>query len=234
MHKLYQTILILTGLLTIHSGILAQESEERTFDDFQSLKITGKIKAELIPGDENKIYIESDEFELKKVSTEIEKEVLTIKMLSKIFQKPTAYVRVTYKKIESIEARADADIIFTEPIQQDTFKIESSSGANIKLDIETNQLDIKNFQGGQTLIKGKTNLLKAYVNTGGILSATDLNCDEVNIRLNTGGKAEMTVNQKITAKVNTMADLSYFGKPKEKEISTSLGGSVSAWDEEEQ
>lgn len=229
-----QFLLITIGLMTTHSAITAQESVERSLSDFEKLRISGKIDAKLVPGDENKIYLESEEIDLEKISTEIENGKLTVKMLSKLFKNPSAVARITYTSLTTIEALADANVSFDKPLKQDTLNIEASSGAKVTLDIESKMLNIKNFQGGQTLIKGKTDKLHAFINTGGILSATDLECEEANMRLNTAGKAEITVKSKLTAKVNTKADLSYFGKPEIKDVSSSLGGTISAWDEEEE
>ncbi len=230
-----QILLIIIGLMTTHSSVSAQESVERSLDNFEKLRITGKIDAKLVPGEENKISLESeDDLDLSKISTEIKKGKLTVKLKSSLFKSHSAVARITYTSLKSIEALADANIDFAEPLKQDTLNLEASSGAKITLESETKMLTIKNFQGGQTLIKGKTSKLNAFVNTGGILSATDLECEEANMRLNTAGKAEITVKKKLTAKVNTKADLSYFGKPEIKDISSSLGGSISAWDEEEE
>ena len=64
-----------------------------------------------------------------------------------------------------------------------------------------------------------------------VLSASNFECDEVFIRMNTGGNAEIIANKKIEANVNTGAKLSFFGKPKEEKLKTSLGGNITKWDE---
>jgi hypothetical protein len=82
------------------------------------------------------------------------------------------------------------------------------------------------------LVEGETDTLEGYANTGGILTGTDLICQKADIKMNTGGKGEITVKNELEANINTGSDFSYFGTPEVKDVSTALGGSVSAWDEE--
>ena len=73
--------------------------------------------------------------------------------------------------------------------------------------------------------------MESFVNTGGVLAAAEFKCDEVFIKMNTGGKAEIIANKKIEANVNTGANLSFYGKPENEVLNTSLGGKISKWDE---
>ncbi|MFP3860739.1 MAG: GIN domain-containing protein, partial [Bacteroidales bacterium] len=129
-----QILFIIIGLMTTHSSVLAQESVERSLDNFEKLRITGKIDAKLVPGEENKIYLESeDDVELSKISTEIKKGKLTVKLKSSLFKSHSAVARITYTSLKSIEALADANITFADPLKQDTLNLEASSGAKITL-----------------------------------------------------------------------------------------------------
>jgi hypothetical protein len=49
--------------------------------------------------------------------------------------------------------------------------------------------------------------------------------------MNTGGKADIFVQQKIDAKVNTGASLSVYGEAKQEVLKTSLGGEIIRWNE---
>jgi hypothetical protein len=222
----------LISILFVHFTALSQkEIADRKLSDFNSVQITGQVTAFLIPGDENKIHIEAEDVEVEKISTEVKENELRVKLLSHLFKDPTVYIEITYKNISEITAIADAEINFAQPVIQTDFKIKSTSGANIELQTDTRELSLEAFQGGQVVIKGETDSLDAYVNTGGILSGTDLICKRAEVKMNTGGKAEITVEQMLEASVNTGASFSYFGQPTIKDVSSSLGGTISAWDE---
>jgi hypothetical protein len=224
-------LLIAISLFSAFAGF-SQKIADRELNEFKSVKIVGQIQTVLTPGDENKIHIEAEDVEVEKITTEIEDEELTVKLLKHLFKDPTIFVKITYKSIEEVNALADAEITFDKPIIQPNFKLKSSSGAKIELSVDTKLFDVEAFQGGQVVVKGETENLNGYVNTGGILSGTDLKCNRVNIRLNTGGKGELTIKDYLEASVNTGADFSYYGVPSKKDVSKSLGGTISAWDED--
>ncbi len=226
-------LVIVIALLSVQFSF-AQKISERKLKDFNSIRIVGQINVELVQGDENKIYLESEDVEVEKMTTKIKDGELLLKVLSHLFKDPAIYAKITFKKINKISANADADVLFEDPVIEKDFTIKSTSGAKIELKIDSENVNLSAFQGGQVLIAGDADTLDAYVNTGGILSGTDLNCKNAKIKMNTGGKGEITVEKSLNASINTGADFSYFGTPDKTDVSTSLGGKVSAWDEKNQ
>jgi len=152
-------------------------------------------------------------------------------MRTNLFKDVVINLRITYKEINEIKANASAELRFSDQVVAEKIKIESIGGARVVLDVDLKNADLTAYQGGQIDIKGKSVLTNVFANSGGMLSATHLIVEEAKIKLNTGGKAEITVTKKLVAKVNTKSSLSYFGKPEIEEIKTSLGASVSKWDE---
>lgn len=209
-----------------------QEISDRQVDEFNKLRVFGKMMVRMVPGDDPKVHIEARDISLEKVKTSVEDGELQVK-ISRLFKDHEVYVEITHGELESVEALADAEIVFDKPVVTRLFTIQSTMGSMVELAVDARHLELKAYQGGQVLIKGTTDLLEGYVNTGGILSGTELECKQVDIRLNTGGKGELTVREKLEAAVNTGADFSYYGTPSDTDIKTSLGGSVSAWDQEE-
>jgi len=208
-----------------------QEISDRQVDEFNKLRVFGKMKVRMVPGSEPNVHIEAKDINLEKVKTSVEDGELNVK-ISRLFKDHEVYVEITHGELESVEALADAEIVFDKPVVSRQFTIQSTMGSMVELAIDSRYLELKAYQGGQVLIKGSTDHLEAFVNTGGILSGTDLECQRVDIRMNTGGKAELTIREKLAAKVNTGADFSYYGTPSDTDVSTSLGGSVSAWDQD--
>jgi len=209
----------------------AQEIEDRSFKEFESVRIFGKMTVKMIPGTEPGVHIEAKGVSLEKIKTSLEDGELKVK-LSKLFSNPEVYVEITHKDLESIEALGDADVSFARPLVKEEFSVESTMGSVVELTIEAQELNLKAYQGGQVLIDGSARALEAYVNTGGILSATDLICQGVDVRMNTGGKGELTVKEELEATINTGSSFSYYGNPAQTNVKTSLGGTVSAWDED--
>jgi len=212
----------------------SQDIEDRKVEEFNEIRVFGKLKVLMVPGTENNVHIESKNVNLDEIDTEVEEKELKIKMTSKLLksERPDVFIRVTYNNLKGITALADAEVEFDKPIVQDSFRIKATSGTNVTLTLDTRFLEIRAYQGGKVLVEGETDTLEGYANTGGILTGTDLICQKADIKMNTGGKGEITVKKELEAKINTGSDFSYFGTPEVKDVSTALGGNVSAWDEE--
>lgn len=211
--------------------IMAQGFQEREVKSYSELRIFGNIQAVLITG-EPKVMIETKNIDPDNITTEVEDGELKVRMRKNLFEEgKMAFVKIFFQDLDALTTLADAEVEVEDPLIQPTFKLKSTSGSHVKMAIESENLEVKAYQGGQSQIKGKTDTLNAYVNTGGILSSTDLIVQYGNIKMNTGGKGEITVKRKLKARINTGADFSYYGKPEIKDVNTSLGGTVSAWDE---
>lgn len=219
-------------LLLMVPSVLAkgQEIADRKVKPFEQVRIFGKMTVHMKPGTDPNVHIEARGVSLEKIKTSVDDGELRLK-LSKIFSSPEVYVEITHQELESIKALGDAEVVFEKPMVARSFNIESTMGSVVELTIDSERLDMKAYQGGQVLVKGSTDTLDAYVNTGGILSGTDLVCQRADVRMNTGGKGEVTVKEELEASINTGSDFSYFGTPPVTKVSTSFGGTVSAWDE---
>ena len=212
----------------------SQAIKDEEVEDYDDIRIFGKMTVVMVPGTENKVHVESEDVNLDQIKINVAGDELKIKMTEKLLKdkRPDVFVRVTFNELEGITALADAEVEFEKPVIQDSFRVKSVSGSHIVLSIDTKKLNLKASQGGKVEIDGKTDKLEASVNTGAILTGTDLICQKVDITLHTGGKGELTVNKELEANVNTGSDFSYFGTPEKKDVKTILGGNVSAWDEE--
>jgi len=224
--------LILLVFILLPFYITAQGFQEREVEAFSELKIFGNIKASLKIG-EPKVRIETEGIDPDIIKTEVKDGELHVRLRKGLFKKDEKiFVEIYFQDLDALTTLADADVQVEKPIIQPVFKLKATSGSHVKMAIESENFEIKAYQGGQGEIIGETDTLNAYVNTGGILSATDLIVQRANVKMNTGGKGEITVKEKIKARINTGSDFSYFGKPDNKDINTFLGGTVSAWDEE--
>jgi hypothetical protein len=223
---------LLIGLCILISVIgYSQNTETRKIDDFTKIDVWGNIKIELHKSDSNLIFIDANSVPLDEIITEVKRGVLKIKMRSNLFKDVVIKIEINYKEILDIKANASAELNFLDQVVAEKLIVESIGGARVILNVELKNSDLTAYQGGQIDIKGKSDFASVFANSGGILSATNLISDEANIKLNTGGKCEITVNKKLVAKVNTKSRLSYYGKPEIEEIKTSLGASISKWDE---
>lgn len=220
-------------LMLITIIVVGQNREERKIDSFDKLDVFGNIYVEMIQGEKESIILTTKNVDLSEVNTEVNDKLLKINMKSNLFDDDAeVHVVLTYKEIREIASNASAEIIVKDKIQGDKLFISATSGGRIKLNVELNAIELKSYQGAHIDIEGKSKIQETFVNTGGVLAGANFESDEVFIKMNTGGKAEVIVNKLLDASVNTGASLNYYGKPEKEEINTTLGGKINAWDKE--
>jgi len=226
MKKLIAAILILVVF-----SASAQKKEKRIIESFDKLDVFGNIEVKMVLSDTESIDIFTTNVDPSEVETEIEDKLLKIKMKSNLFDDDVKVkVILKYKEIREITSNAAADVVVKNVIKGDKLFVTATSGGRIKMKVDLNAIDLKSYQGSHIEISGKATLQESFVNTGGVLSGPDFISDEVFVKMNTGGKAEITVIKSLEAIVNTGASLNYFGKPEKENIKTTLGGKINAWD----
>jgi len=229
MKKILTAILI----LAFFTGS-AQKSEKRIIESFDKLDVFGNIEVEMILSDTESINIFTTNVDPSEVETVVKDKLLKIKMKSNLFDDDVKVkIILRYKEITDISSNAAADINVKDLIKGDKLFLTATSGGRIKLKVELDTINLKSYQGAHIDISGTVVFQESFVNTGGVLSGSDLSSDEVLIKMNTGGKAEIIVNKSLDANVNTGASLNYFGTPIKENIKTTLGGKINAWDKKE-
>ena len=212
----------------------AQQNVMREIASFNKIEVFGNIDVEMMLGNKETLKIKTYKVEQEKVSIKVVDNTLKISLKSKLLDEDVKVkVNITYKEILGIRSDAGAEIRIIDRIVGDQLIAEAANGGRILMEVRIELLELKLFQGAHIDISGACLKQKSFVNTGSVLSASNLECDEVVIRMNTKANAEVIANKKIEAKVNSKSKLSFFGKPEEESLKTTLGGYISKWDENE-
>lgn len=224
--------LITVFIFCISFSLFAQNIEKRTIDSFDKIEVTGNIKVVMKLGKKESLEIKARNVDPSEVITEVDDKLLKIRMKSNLFEDEVqAIIKVTYTEIREINSNASAEIVFKDKIEGDKIFAEATSGGRIIMEVNLNAIELKSYQGAHIDVSGSSKIQESFINTGGVLAASNFSCDEVFIRMNTGGNAEIIANKKLEANVNTGAKLSYFGKPNEENLKTTLGGNITRWDD---
>jgi len=225
--KILLTVIFLTGSLILN----AQTREKREIESFDKLDVFGNMNVIMKQGKKETVEIFAKNVAIDQIDISVNDRLLKIKMKSNLFDEDVEVkIIVTYKEIREISTNGAAEIIVNDVIKTDKLFVDATSGARVKIQVDLNAIDLKVYQGAHIDISGKTLVQESFVNTGGVLAGPNFKSDEVYIKMNTGGKAEIIVNQLLDANINTGASLNYFGTPEKNNIKTTLGGKVNAWD----
>ena len=213
--------------LVLFLGVAFQAQAAITpLEPFKEIKVTGKINLLLQRDDIQGIEISGND---DKVIVEVVDGVLKIKRKElwnhKEYRKAID-VKVIYQGLQAIHADAGAEVSCTDFLAGSTWLLDFGSGATAHFEMRVKQLVVKVSEGANLKLEGKTFDLEAHAATGGILEAATMEAENLVVKANTGGQAEVSASQTIDATANTGGQIDYAGNPAKVRISDELGGKV--------
>jgi hypothetical protein len=219
--KNYKLIII---LLLSQIGF-SQENTTKNLGDFDAVKVFDKISLQLIPSEENKIELSgknSSEVEIVNNNGE-----LKVRMpIGKFLSGEDVTALFFYKNIQSLDASEGSYISSEKAIKQISFSLNAKEGAEIKLKLDVQKLSIRATSGGIINLEGTAKNQDIVISSGGVLNAKDLQTEQTNVAISAGGTADIRASELVDAKVRAGGTITIFGKPKQINQKTVLGGSI--------
>jgi hypothetical protein len=213
-------------LMLVTSFCFAQEKVTMNLGDFHSLKTYRGLQVELIKSDEAKVIIDGNRS--SEVTVKNNNGTLKISMsITHTFSADDVMVYLYYKdEIKLIDANEGSHIFSDEVFKQDMITVKAQEAGRIKLELDTDQLEVTSVTGGEVKLKGSSKNQNVKVNTGGMYKGERLETETTDVSANTGGLADVTASKLIDASASTGGIVSIKGEPEEVKKSESLGGYV--------
>jgi hypothetical protein len=217
MKKLTLTLLLISTI--------AFSQVERTVGDFTKVTSFDKIDVVLVQSNENKISINGKE--ASSVETVNKNGELKIRMsFTKTMQGEDISVTLYYKNIEAVEANEGSRIASSEIFKTTIFDIIAKEGAEIKLNIDVEKLNIKGTSGAIITVNGTAKNQDVLINSGAVLNAKKLETEQTTITINAGGEAAIYATNIVDAKVRAGGTITISGKPKQINQNIIAGGTI--------
>ncbi|CAM3377397.1 head GIN domain-containing protein [Aequorivita lipolytica] len=202
-------------------------TEERTVtEDFNEVRGSAGLDVYLTQGAENKIVVEADENLLEYIETNIEEGKLHVTTSENIGRSKAKKVYVTFKAINSVEASSGADVVVNSVLKSQNISLKSSSGANLKVEVFTQELIAKTSSGADLEVSGKASSLNADASSGSELDAKELLVINCNAEASSGAEVTVNVKEKLETNVSSGGDINYYGNPVSVNSNKSHSGSV--------
>jgi Putative auto-transporter adhesin, head GIN domain len=215
--------LIVVVTLFVTSYLQAQVT--KNLGDFDSVKVFDKITLKLIPSHENKAIITGTR--ASEVEVINKNGVVKLRMpFPKLLAGDEINVQLYFKRIESIDASEGSFVWCDLPFKQTTFSLNTKEGATIKADLDTERVTVRAVSGGILDLRGKTTSQVVTIASGGVLEGMDLISSQIIINVSAGGKAEIHATALVDAKVTAGGSIYIYGKPKQINQETILGGTI--------
>jgi hypothetical protein len=193
--------------------------------DFDTVKVYDKLSVKLVQSSENKVVIKgARETELEAVN---KNGILKIRMpFPKLLSGNDLEVTLYYKHIELIDVNEGAEVTSKETLKATSFKVSAQEGGKINVDLDVDKLNVSSVSGGEITLTGKASNQDASLGAGGYLLASKLATSQTKVSVSAGGKADVNASTLVDAKVSAGGSIYIYGKPKQINQKTVLGGKI--------
>lgn len=194
--------------------------------DFDAIKASRGIDVYLTQTGENSITVEADENLHDIITTEVVEGVLKISANENIASSKSRKVMVSFDQISSIKATSGSDVVSDTTINADELTLETSSGADMKLDVIATTVDCSSSSGSDIKISGTTDKLYAEASSGSDIKAGNLKAISSQVRASSGADITVNTSKELTAKASSGGDIKYYGNPEKVNKTDGVSGSI--------
>ncbi len=218
-------ILLILFFLYCFGPCRSQEATTVPLAHFTELKVYDFISVILVPGDDNKLVLHTEDREFIQI---LESDgVLKLNLASSRFLSNLIPVELHYKQpLTVIDANTNAKITSKAIFKGIEIEIMAQEAAFVSLVLETEFTSIKGTSGSEIHLKGSSKVQDIYVNTGSKVFCKDLLAKETMAMVLAGGYAEVHGTDKVVTKVKAGSTVVVYGKPKKLEKDQTFGGKI--------
>ena len=203
-------------------------TENRTVaEDFKSIKVSQGIEVIVEQADKKSITVEVDDNLQEHIITKIENGVLEIKADESFDATETALVKVKMPVINGLSASSGSEITSQNVLITENINVKSSSGSEIKIDVEADFIKAESSSGSTIEVNGKALKVETVSTSGSKLDAKNLMANEIIAKAESGGEISVYPILKLEAKASSGGDINYHKVPKTVSKEEHSGGSVS-------
>ncbi|WP_406684558.1 DUF2807 domain-containing protein [Seonamhaeicola sp. MEBiC1930] len=201
--------------------------EDRTINEsFHTIKATEGLDVHLTHGNETNIAVEADENLHDLILTEVNDGVLKIHTKENIGRATSKKVFVSFKDISTIISTSGSDVYSENTIAVNQLELKTTSGSDMKLEVDTNVLNCKSTSGSDLKLSGKTKKLTAEATSGSDIKAANLKAESSQVKATSGADISVNTSKELTAKASSGGDIKYYGNPEKVDKSDSPSGSI--------
>jgi hypothetical protein len=207
------------------SQLLSAQEVTKNLGDFTELKVFDQIDVTLVKSNENKIVVKGSRAGDVEIVTKNNELKVRMK-LTKLLQGEEVSATIYYKTINSIEASEGSYVGSSDTFKGGNFELNAKEGANIKVNLDVKTATTKAHSGGIVELTGSANNHDIIITSGGIVKARNFETSTTNVTVNAGGEAEVRATQLVDAKTRAGGNINIYGKPKQINEKTAIGGSI--------
>lgn len=215
-------ILFLQGMVI--SNVFAQPTDN--FSEVQKVIISNGIllSVEQTPG--HFFRFKTMDPDSSCITKTFENGILTLNRLSKHRCRGKVSAALGCPFISEIEVSGKAEVSTKNLLKGDSLLLTVKSRGKAYLDMDVKYLKSKISEGGLLNAEGYATIQEAIVASSATYSAYNLEGDDINIKVTSGGTARICAAKKLEAQTIGNSYISYKCNPGEKKLDTNSGGII--------
>lgn len=194
--------------------------------NFTHIEVGQGIDVEVTQSNIKSIKVEADDNIIEYITTDIVDGTLIIAMDKNVKNTKSRTVYVSLPIIESLRTSSGASIESENTLVVTSLDVKATSGSDITLQVEAENISCETSSGSEIDIKGKALKLQADSSSGSNIEANELLTNDVNASSSSGSSIDVHPILNLEAKASSGSDITYHNTPKTLTKKASSGGSV--------
>lgn len=159
------------------------------------------------------VSVEADENLQALILTEVNNNTLKVHCKKSIGWASAKKIFISMPEIARLESNSGADLWSTGVIKGNSLHLKSSSGADIRVEAETEEIVLESSSGSDLHVTGHTNDLFAHASSGSDIDASGLEAKNAQAEANSGADISVNASDKIDVRTGSGGDVHYIGNP---------------------
>lgn len=214
------------GLDTVKGNGNVVNSTRTTNEDFSSIKASRGLDVEISQGNENSITIVADENLHDYIETDIDNGSLKITSRKNIRSAKEKKVKIIFKEIEMLSASSAARIVSKSNLILPSLDVKSSSGGEVDVVVESENISCKSSSGSTINISGKAINFEASSSSGSDIKAKELMTNNSILAASSGSSIQVYPILSLNAKASSGSSIVYYNDAKSIIKKSTSGGSI--------
>lgn len=231
--SIFTSFIILSILFTscIYSGPSIRGNgnvtkETRNVEEFDEIEVSRGMNVYISQGETTKVEVNADENLIDAIETIVVGDVLEIRAIKNIRNATTKKVFVTVPKISSVKTSSGSNVYSETLFDAKTIEFSSSSGSNLKFEVNAERIKASTSSGSNITLKGKTGSFLGKASSGSNIFAEELSAKSCESKASSGSNIWITAEDNFIGVASSGANVFYFGEPGSTDIEKSSGGNV--------
>ncbi|KEO72282.1 head GIN domain-containing protein [Anditalea andensis] len=226
--KIIRTCSLILVLSIFASVLHAQTSEIRNVGTFNTIKTGGSWDVILEKGDKEQVRLETKNFDLNKVVTEVKNNTLHIDLEKGNYKNVNFKVYVTYIELESIKSGGSGTIKSNSDIVADDLVISISGSGDAQFQNITADKVLVSMSGSGNIdiAGGSVKHLTIKQSGAGNYRGLDFQAEDAEVNQSGSGNTALTANNSLSVRSSGSGNIDYKGSAEHRDVRFTGSGRV--------